>query len=110
MSKYKEIDLTRVIKERPVHEAIIFNNDPTLNDIEEAFNNDQIIIFNNAVKNLDSNTIESFIESIPDDHRNNIAIFFIPMKQEQFEKYIIDGFSKNLFSDLWVYPKSESNE
>lgn len=107
MSKFTEIDLSYLIKERPIEEVIIFNYNPTLKDVEEAFNNDQIIVFNCYGKNL--HEVEALIESVHEEQKRNFAVFYYPMENEEFEKYIRSSMTSPWFPDCGT-KREELNE
>jgi len=104
----KEINLTNLIQERPIEETVIFNYDPTLKDIEDAYNKDQIIIFNCADENLDM--VDTFIKSIPDEHKHSLAVYFWPIEKKQFEKLVIERLNSALNNPVMWNPPAGWNK
>jgi len=82
---YKGISMVRMAP--PVEDNIIFNYNPTKKDIEKAFNEDKIIVCN-CINRKDINSIIDVIDSIPKEWKNNVAVYYWPMKKEEFERAI----------------------
>lgn len=86
----KTSDLYNIIKNknRDINDIIIFNNNPTLHDVVDAWENDKIIIFNSAIENI--YTADDFMKTVPDEWKSNIVLFFWPMPKDEFEKKILN--------------------
>lgn len=101
--EYKEVDLSHIVKLRSAEneDDLIFNYNPTKEDIKNAFENDKIIICN-CINHKDIDNIIDVIDNIPEDWKHNIAVYCWPMKKEEFEKIIRERLS--LKSGPWFAP------
>lgn len=89
-------DIRNIIegKNKSINDTIIFNYDPTFDDIKLAHENDKIIIFNITVKHAyDSDEI---MKTIPNEWKDNIILFFWPMEKEIFEEKLLGILNKSL--------------
>lgn len=100
----KIIDLTSLVPEPKIEDTMIINHNPTIEDIQNAKDNNKILICNNPTDET-LNLIKSLDESL----RIFVVLFNVNMIDSEFESYVAEWLKKNeplpwiklVINDLW---------
>ena len=95
----KEIDMTHLFKKVPIEETIIFNNNPTSDDVKEASKEGKIIYANKPSEQTDKD-----IYFLPWELKIFVVFFDLDLNDDEFKKYILDGL-KNHDENITEYVK-----
>jgi len=86
--KYLERNIRYLLKDKPVEETIVFTNDPTLDKIKEAFDNDKVL-FSNCSSREDTEMFRTLEKDIPEIWNHNVVLcYWYTISDEDFEKLI----------------------
>lgn len=82
----KEIDMTHIFKKVPIEEMIIFNNNPTHDDIKKASKEGKVIYAN---KPSEQTTKEVYL--LTWELKIFVVFFDLDLNDNEFKKYILNG-------------------
>lgn len=94
---FKVIDMSHLISEKDLTASIMFNRNPSFNDIEMAKHLDRFIFCHNP-----SQSVKDMIDGLSDDLKCYIHLFETPLSDREFEDHVEESFKGNFWSaDTW---------
>jgi len=82
----KEIDLSKFVRKVPIEDTVVFNNNPTEDDVKKASKEGKMIFSNNP---SDKTVFE--IHLLPCCLKCFVSFFHADLTDDEFKKYILDA-------------------